>query len=179
MERTLIKYPDELLLQASEDVTVFDDELKELVQDMVEFIRIKTRRGTGQGIGLAAVQFGVLKRVIVAQPARNKKMYRVVNPVVTSVSEVETKMSEGCLSEPGIRVEVERPYSITFSGYTLDGEFKPNLRAAGIAARIIQHEMDHLDGVLLHSLREGLEKVGSQVDSIKQEQLLDFKEGNS
>ena len=99
-----------------------------------------------EGVGLAANQVGRLKRVLVA--AVEDQEYVIVNPVLTNEAETLAIVSEGCLSIPGIQVEVERPVAVTVSGQDVSG--KPlRLEASDLLARVLQHEVDHLDGVLI------------------------------
>jgi len=98
------------------------------------------------GVGLAANQVGRLRRVIVASVEDDD--YVVVNPVLTKVSATTERLPEGCLSIPGIQVEVERPTSVTVSGMDASGE-PLQIEASDMLARVLQHEVDHLDGVLI------------------------------
>src|SRR3712207_2477555 len=99
-----------------------------------------------EGVGLAANQVGRLKRILVA--ATEDEEYVIVNPVVEEAAEATERELEGCLSIPGIQVEVERPTGITVSGQDTTGA-SLCIEASGLLARILQHEIDHLDGVLI------------------------------
>jgi len=99
-----------------------------------------------EGVGLAANQVGRLKRVLVA--AIEDEEYVIVNPVLTNAAETTESVSEGCLSIPGIQVDVERPIAVTVSGQDVSGN-PLQLEASDLLARILQHEVDHLDGVLI------------------------------
>ena len=118
----------------------FDESLKRLSQEMMRIMR------ENEGVGLAANQIGRLQRIFVA--AYEDEEFAIVNPVVEWSSENKEKNTEGCLSLPEIQVEVERPYAVTVSGKDTSGA-PVRIRAEGLLARIFQHEIDHLDGVLI------------------------------
>jgi peptide deformylase len=99
-----------------------------------------------EGVGLAANQVGRLKRILVA--AVEDEEFVLVNPVVEESAGVTEKEPEGCLSIPGIQVEVDRPTAIRVSAQDASGT-PLELEASGLLARILQHEIDHLDGVLI------------------------------
>lgn len=134
------KFGDPVLKTKAARVTEFDDALLRLTQEMLLTMRVN------EGVGLAANQVGRLKRVLVA--ATEDEEYVLVNPVIEARSEETETGPEGCLSIPGIQVEVERPVAVTVSGQTATGEGR-RLEADGLLARIVQHEVDHLDGVLI------------------------------
>ena len=121
-------------------VESFDESLVRLTQDMLATMR------DNEGVGLAATQVGRLKRVFVA--AIEDDEYVIVNPVLTDRSQTTETATEGCLSIPGIQVDVERPIAVTISGQDVSG--KPlRIEASDLLARVLQHEVDHLDGVLI------------------------------
>ena len=133
-------FGDPLLKTRAAPVESFDESLVHLTQDMLATMR------DNEGVGLAANQVGRLKRVFVA--AVEDDEYVIVNPVLSNKAETTESVSEGCLSIPGIQVDVERPTSVTVSGQDVWG--KPlRLEASNLLARIMQHEVDHLDGVLI------------------------------
>ena len=133
-------FGDPVLKTRAAPVESFDESLAHLTQDMLATMRDK------EGVGLAANQVGRLKRVLVA--AVEDEEYVIVNPVLTNRSETTEKGSEGCLSIPGVQVDVERPVAVTVSAQDVSG--KPlHLEASGLLARVLQHELDHLDGVLI------------------------------
>ena len=99
-----------------------------------------------EGVGLAANQVGRLKRILVA--ALEEEEFVLVNPVIEEGAGTIVKELEGCLSIPGIQVEVERPTAVTVSGQDASGS-PLKIEASGLLARILQHEIDHLDGVLI------------------------------
>ena len=133
-------FGDPVLKTRAAPVESFDESLVRLTQDMLATMR------DYEGVGLAANQVGRLKRVFVA--AIEDEEYVIVNPVLTDWSETTESVPEGCLSIPGILVDVERPTGVTVSGLDVSG--RPlQIRASDLLARVLQHEVDHLDGVLI------------------------------
>ena len=133
-------FGDPVLKTRAAPVREFDETLQRLTEDMLTTMREL------EGVGLAANQVGRLRRVLVA--AIEEDEYAVVNPKIADSSEETELFAEGCLSIPGIHVEVERPAAVTVSGQDLSG--KPiRLEADGLLARVLQHEIDHLNGVLI------------------------------
>jgi peptide deformylase len=133
-------FGDPVLKTRAAPVESFDESLVRLTEDMLSTMR------DNEGVGLAANQVGRLKRVLVA--AVEDEEYVIVNPVLTHMAETTEKGPEGCLSIPGIQVEVERPTAVTVSGQDVSG--KPlRIEASDLLARVLQHEVDHLDGVLV------------------------------
>ena len=133
-------FGDPVLKSRATPVKDFDESLKRLSQEMMRIMR------ENEGVGLAANQIGRLQRIFVA--AYEDEEFAIVNPVVEWSSENKEKNTEGCLSLPEIQVEVERPYAVTVSGKDTSGT-PVRIRAEGLLARIFQHEIDHLDGVLI------------------------------
>jgi peptide deformylase len=134
------KFGDPVLKTRASPVESFDESLVRLTQDMLATMR------DNEGVGLAATQVGRLKRVFVA--AIEDDEYVIVNPVLTDRSETTETATEGCLSIPGIQVDVERPTAVTISGQDVSG--RPlQIEASDLLARVLQHEVDHLDGVLI------------------------------
>lgn len=134
----------------SEKVVMFDDDLAELVGTMF------TSMHSAKGIGLSAVQIGELRRVIVAQHSTNPKIdkFVLVNPEITWSSRKIVSDEEGCLSFPELFGMVMRPEKIEYRGQTVEG--KPITgKAGGLLARVIQHEVDHLNGVLFMDRVDG------------------------
>jgi peptide deformylase len=133
-------FGDPVLKTPTTLVESFDESLARLTQDMLATMRDK------EGVGLAANQVGRLKRVLVA--ALEDEEFVIVNPVLLERSETTETEPEGCLSIPGIQVDVERPVAVSVSGQDLSG--KPlRVDASDLLARVLQHEVDHLDGVLI------------------------------
>jgi len=133
-------FGDPVLKTRAAPVETFDVVLAHLAEEMLTTMR------EHEGVGLAANQVGRLKRILVA--ATEEEEYVVVNPLIEEVAETTEKVVEGCLSIPGIQVEVERPTGVTVSGQ--DATSAPlRIEASGLLARIFQHEIDHLNGVLI------------------------------
>jgi len=133
-------FGDPVLKTRAAKVKEFDDALLRLTEDMLVTMHER------EGVGLAANQVGRLRRVLVA--AIEEDEYVIVNPVIEASSDETEVLAEGCLSIPGIHVEVERPVAVTVSGQDASGE-DLRLEAEGLLARVFQHEVDHLDGVLI------------------------------
>jgi len=142
--RDILTVPHPLLKKVSEPVETVDDELRALMDDMLETMY------DAPGIGLAAVQIGVPKRVIVMDISRGegeREPRYFVNPEITWASEETQPYEEGCLSVPDIYDEIERPARVKLRYLNYQGE-PVEEEAEGIFAVCIQHEMDHLEGVL-------------------------------
>ncbi|MBN9544503.1 MAG: peptide deformylase [Alphaproteobacteria bacterium] len=142
--RPILIAPDPRLKAVSTPVETVDAEIRKLVEDMADSMY------AAEGIGLAAVQIGVAKRVIVMDLAQKdgKKNWRAfINPKITWASEEMATFEEGCLSVPEIWDDVERPARIKAEYLDLDGK-KIEIEADGMLATCLQHEMDHLEGVL-------------------------------
>ena len=135
------QYPDAALKMKANPVELFDDELKNLVE------RMKLLMVDANGIGLAATQVGVLRRLFVFQPD-DDNVLAVVNPEIVEQSEETEVADEGCLSIQGIVVPVERSLQVTIAGKDENGD-DVRYELEGYAARCVQHETDHLDGVLM------------------------------
>ena len=145
--REIITVPDKELRRKARKVTSFGAELQTLIDDMIETMR------AAPGVGLAAPQVAVSWRVIVVEFNDSEdeeappKLYAVVNPKITRLSSEQEIGTEGCLSIPGIVGDVERPVSVTVKGFNRRGQ-PLKIKASNWLARIFQHEVDHLDGVL-------------------------------
>ncbi len=142
-ELEIFLYGSEILRTHCEPVEVFDDSLRSLVEGMV---RAMTRE---EGIGLAAPQVGRPLRLLIARDERDgwPKVLPLVNPELVERSQQRVGMAEGCLSLPGITEEVKRPVRIKVRYQDLEGR-EQELQDDGMLARIIQHEYDHLEGIL-------------------------------
>lgn len=150
--RTIVHVPNDVLRRKARPVSKFDEKLQALIDDMVDTMR------EAPGVGLAAPQVDISERIIVVEyyadeekaaedEAAPKKLYAVINPEITRKSaEVELGI-EGCLSIPGINGEVERHTSITVKGQNRHGQ-PLTLKLKDWTARIFQHEIDHLNGIL-------------------------------
>ena len=163
--REILTVPHPVLKQVSQPVDKVDDELRALMDDMLETMY------DAPGIGLAAVQIGVPKRVIVMDLARQDEEPQpryFVNPEILWRSEETQLCEEGCLSIPDIYDEVERPTKVKLRYLNYQGELIEE-EAEGIYAVCIQHEMDHLEGVLFidHLSRLKRERAVSKVKKAK------------
>ncbi|WP_323762955.1 peptide deformylase [Maricaulis sp.] len=142
--RDILTVPDPMLKEVSQPVDRVDDELRELMDDMLQTMY------AADGIGLAAIQVGVPKRIIVMDLAgsdEEPKPRYFVNPVLSDPSDTLKPYEEGCLSVPTVYDEVERPDRIRIQYLDYDGNPQDEI-AEGMFAVCIQHEMDHLEGVL-------------------------------
>ena len=133
-------FGDPVLKTRAAPIDTFDGALARLAEEMLATMR------ENEGVGLAANQVGRLKRILVA--ALEDEQYVVVNPEIEVSDETTLKDAEGCLSIPGIQVEVERPTGVRLTGQDATGA-PLEIEASGLLARIFQHEVDHLDGVLI------------------------------
>ena len=133
-------FGDPVLKTRASPVESFDDTLSHLAEEMLATMR------DHEGVGLAANQVGRLKRILVA--AIDEEVFVLVNPVIEESAVATEKELEGCLSIQGIQVEVERPTAVTVSGQDASGA-PLRIEASGLLARVLQHEIDHLDGVLI------------------------------
>ena len=139
MNYKLKLYPDSVLREKALPGNDVDGDISELIDGMAEIMY------SYQGIGLAAPQVGVLKRVIIADIGDG--LLSMVNPEILE-KEDEDKLEEGCLSLPDIQVEIERNKIISVSGISQE-EREITLELNGLMARVIQHEIDHLNGILI------------------------------
>ena len=136
---SLCFFPDPLLRDKSEPVDSFDTVLQDFSNDMLAFMK------KNNGIGLAATQVGVLKRIIVADLGNSP--FCLINPEIQKASG-ENKMTEGCLSVPDATVEISRRTKIDVRGKDIKGK-DIFIETKGLLARVLQHEIDHLNGVLI------------------------------
>jgi len=147
----IVIYPDPRLEQVSAEVPVIDEEIRALIADMVETLY------ASDGVGLAAVQIGALKRIFVLDPTfaggtKTDPALVFINPVIVA-TEGKIKEEEGCLSLPGVFIPIERFAKTRVSATNLAGE-RFEMEGTGLISRAFQHEIDHLDGKLT------IEKVG-------------------
>ncbi len=131
------KYSNSVLRKKCEKVKEITPEIKKLVEDMIETMKKE------QGVGLAAPQVGVSKRVIIAETENGVKEF--INPKILKKSKETEIMEEGCLSFPDLRLKIKRWKEVEIE--SLDGDGK-KIKTEGILARILQHEIDHLNGIL-------------------------------
>jgi peptide deformylase len=168
MKLDIVKYGDTILTKRADEITEFDQNLSRLVDDMFETMY------QAPGVGLAAPQIGVLKRLFVMDCAGGKDKTRkvaLINPVI-EMEEGEQVGDEGCLSFPGIAFEVTRPQRLVVSAYDLDGsQFR--LDVMNLEARCVSHETDHLDGELFINYLSPLKR-----DLIKRKIKKKIKDGD-
>ena len=147
----ILTYPDDRLRQVAQPVTEWSSDLNTFTQDMLETMY------DDQGVGLAATQVGVLKRIIVVDCGlEHPEPHILINPEIIEVNGLTT-FAEGCLSVPGLRAEIDRPERIRIRYQVLDGT-ESELEADGLLAICIQHEIDHLDGKLYFDHLPALER---------------------
>ena len=152
--RTIIIEPDPILRKKSDPLEKVDDEIRSLLDDMLETMY------HANGIGLAAIQIGVPKRIIVMDISRNdeeKSPMYFVNPVIKKKDTSRATYEEGCLSVPNQFAEIDRPSKCEVEYLDFNGE-KKILKAEGLLATCIQHEMDHLEGILFIDYLSKLKK---------------------
>ena len=138
----VIKFGDPVLRSKASPVRDFDAGLEQEVGRMVDIMR------DGMGVGLAATQLGILRRILVFQAGPDAPPTALINPEIEWSSADLVTAEEGCLSLPRVVLDVERPLHVRVTGVDIEGE--PLLvEAAGLEARVLQHEIDHLDGVLI------------------------------
>ena len=138
----ILEFPDPRLRKIAEPVTVFDEKLEVLIEDMLETMY------EAQGIGLAATQVNVHRRLLVIDVSENRDAPQIfVNPTCEILEGELSEYDEGCLSVPGFYETVSRPSAVKITAQDAKGE-KFELPAEGILATCIQHEIDHLDGKL-------------------------------
>ncbi len=143
-----------MLRSAASPVTEFDDELA------AESVRMIGLMRDAIGVGLAATQLGVLRRMLVFQVGSEAEPTVLVNPEIEWLSEDEATAEEGCLSLPGVIVDVDRPLHVRARGVDVHGD-PIWVEASGLEARVIQHEVDHLDGVLMIDRTERDQRKGA------------------
>ncbi|MEO5575870.1 MAG: peptide deformylase [Gaiellaceae bacterium] len=136
------QYPDAVLRMRAREVERFDDDLARLAEKMADLMH------DARGVGLAATQVGVLQRLFVFQPADDEDVAAIVNPEIVKRSRSTEVADEGCLSLQGALVPVERALEVTIEGWDVTGA-PIKLELEELDARVVQHELDHLDGVLM------------------------------
>lgn len=139
--RPIVKYPDVALRTPCTPVETFDEELRQLADDLLDTMR------AAPGVGITGPHIGVLKRITVIELSPEDGVRIYVNPVVEEASETLQRHTEGSVSMPGVTDEIERPDRVKVLYQTLSGEEKTE-EATGFLATCLQHEIDHLNGVL-------------------------------
>ena len=143
-KRKIVIEPDPILRKKSKTLEKVDDELRKLLDDMLETMY------SAPGIGLAAVQVGILKRLIVIDVSKEKDKKSplfLINPKIITKSKTTSIYEEGCLSLPGYFAEIERPAECNVEYIDYNGK-KKEIKASGLLSTCIQHEVDHPNGVL-------------------------------
>ena len=138
----VVKFGDPVLKSKASPVAAFGPELRAEAERMIAIMQ------DGMGVGLAATQLGVLRRLLVFQAGPDSPPMGLINPVLEWLSDELAIAEEGCLSLPRVTMDVERPLFVRVSGRDVEGE-PIELEASGLEARVLQHEIDHLDGVLI------------------------------
>tara|TARA_B100000287_G_C20447552_1_gene708143 strand:+ start:40 stop:558 length:519 start_codon:yes stop_codon:yes gene_type:complete len=152
--KTILTEPNKLLRQISKPVEKVGEEERKLMDDMLETMY------AANGIGLAAIQIGIPKRIIVMDISKDenkKEPLYLVNPVIKKKDELKSTYEEGCLSVPNQFAEIDRPKNCEVEYLNYNGE-KKFLKAEGLLATCIQHEMDHLEGILFIDYLSKLKK---------------------
>ena len=168
-KKKIIIEPDPILRKKSQSLEKVDDQLKNLMDDMLETMY------DAPGIGLAAVQIGILKRIVVIDVSKEnekKNPFFFINPIIKSRSKKTSVYEEGCLSLPGHFAEVERPAECEIDYIDYNGN-KKNLKASGILATCVQHEIDHLNGILFIDYLSKLKKDMIIKKLVKQKKEVD------
>ena len=168
-QRKIVIEPDPIFRKKSENLETVDDQLRGLLDDMLETMY------SAPGIGLAAVQVGILKRAIVIDVSRDKEKknpFFLINPEIIYKSKNTSIHEEGCLSLPGYFAEIERPAECQVKYIDYHGE-KKEIKASGLLSTCIQHEIDHLDGVLFIDYLSKLKRDMIVKKLVKQKKELD------
>ncbi|MBI9043028.1 MAG: peptide deformylase [Anaerolineaceae bacterium] len=159
--REIITVPHPVLKKKAKEISEFGKELQDLVEDMVDTMR------DAPGVGLAAPQIGILQQLVVIEYGDEEdaeippKLYVFINPEITKPSEEIVEGVEACLSVPGLAGFVDRHETVTVKGLNRYG--KPyKVKASGWLARIFQHEIDHLDGVVFTELARNIWQPGAE-----------------
>lgn len=158
----IVTYPNIILDNVCDDVTEFGSELRQLIDDMSEIMY------ASNGIGLAAPQIGVSKNVILADPTggeSDNNLTIMINPKILSSSAQTEIAIEGCLSLPGIFLSISRPIHVTIEYSDIDGKIC-HKACSNLLARIVQHEIEHLQGIMM------LNKVGQLTKKMTLKKLL-------
>ena len=153
MIRPILRHGADALHRPARQVVDFDDDLQTLIDDMYQTMH------AAPGIGLAAPQIGVGLRVFVADPSAGRSvgdLFAVVNPRIVE-HEGAQREEEGCLSLPGFTARVTRPARVVVEGYDRDGT-EITIEGEALLARVLQHELDHLDGTLFVDRMQGLRR---------------------
>ena len=146
----ILTYPDPVLRQKSTPIDAVNDEIRGIVDEMLEVMY------KDEGVGLAAPQVGISKRIIVLDSGEGPMA--LLNPEIIQKGEEEQAIEEGCLSLPGIRLDLVRPTHIVVRGLNDQGDVT-EIEMDGLLARVLQHEIDHLDGILIIDRASSLQRT--------------------
>ena len=158
----IIKYPNPVLRKKAEPVEKIDGDILKIIDDMVDAMY------GDDGAGLAAPQIGISKRIIVLDAGYGLRY--IVNPEIVKKSDDLESMDEGCLSVPGIRVDIRRPVLVVVRGLDENGQ-EVEISADGLLARVLQHEIDHLNGILIIDYASSVQRTLLQSKLKKMEKL--------
>lgn len=154
------KFNEPVLRKKCKRVRKIDKKIKKLVVDITQTMK------KNQGIGLAAPQVGVLKRAITVQTdLKDQRILVLVNPKILKKSKETETGEEGCLSFPDIFLKIKRAKKIEIEGLDINGK-KVKIKAQGLLARVFQHEIDHLDGILFFNRLSFIKKIGFKLKHI-------------
>lgn len=153
--RLIVKEPDEVLHKVAKEVTKITPNVQKLLDDMADTMY------DAEGVGLAAPQVGILKRLIVIDTGDDHGLIKMINPEIIA-KEGEQFGPEGCLSIPGYNGDVRRAETVTVKGLDREGK-EITITGSGLLARAFQHEIDHLNGVLFTDLAERVYEIGAEV----------------
>ena len=162
--RNVVTEGDEILRKHCKEVKEVTPRIKETLQDMLETMR------ESMGVGIAAPQVGIMRRMFVAQPDPfdEDKVYFMINPVMLEMSDEKELGTEGCLSVPDMMGDVERSVWIKMEATDINGERK-TYEFEGFDARVMQHEYDHLDGILYTDKCQNLREAEYAEDEEEEE----------
>jgi len=150
----VVKFGDPVLKSKASPVAEFGEGLRADADRMIAIMR------DGMGVGLAATQVGLLRRLLVFQASHDAEPTALANPEIEWSGDDLVVAEEGCLSLPRVSMDVERPLHVAVSGLDVDGE-QVRIEASGLEARVLQHEIDHLDGVLILDRAERVQRKGA------------------
>ena len=153
--RLIVKEPDDVLRKVTKEVTKITPNVQKLLDDMADTMY------DAEGVGLAAPQVGILKRLIVIDTGDDHGLIKMINPEIVS-KEGEQFGPEGCLSIPGYNGDVRRAETVTVKGLDREGK-EITITGSGLLARAFQHEIDHLNGVLFTDLAEKIYEIGADL----------------
>ena len=164
--KKLITVPDEILRKKSQNIEKINQEEKKLINDLFETMYHH------KGIGLAAIQVGIPKRIIVLdvqQKDEQKKPLCFINPVIKDLSKEKSRYEEGCLSIPNTFIEIERPKTCIVEYIDIEGK-KKNMKCDDLLSTCVQHEINHLDGKLIIDFLSKLKKdlIIKKLSKVKQ-----------